>query len=114
MSDKKIVTETKMETVKTELERMHPEEGDIFILNVNTDDPDIIYSEEIAESVEQLSEILKDLTGIDIPILVFGTELTMSLIKKDDLEKLLDSIEIIDDIDEELDNDVENIKDLFN
>ena len=107
-------SETKMEYVQTELERLHPEEGDVFILNVNTDDPDIIYSKDIADSVEQLAEILHDLTGLDIPILVFGTELNMSLMKRDDLLDMLDSIESIEGLETDTDeNDSENLTDLF-
>jgi len=110
-------TETKTEFVQTELERLHPEEGDVFILNVNTDDPEIIYSEDIANSVEQLSEILHDLTGLDIPILVFGTELNMSLMKKDDLLDMLDTIEGIEAVptaaDADNETDSENLTDLF-
>ena len=117
MSDK-ITTdvETGTEYVQTDLERIHPEEGDVFILNVNTDDPDIIYSEDIANSVEQLSEILRDLTGLDIPILVFGTELNMSLMKKEDLVEMLDAVGITDvtpgDSDDD-DDDSEHLTDLF-
>ena len=111
--------ETDITYIKTELERLHPEEGDVFILNVNTDDPDIIYSKDIAESVEQLSEILRELTGLDIPILIFGTELNMSIMKKDDLLNLLDGIEDISefadfDIDDDDDDDGENLTDQFN
>ena len=104
-------------TVKTELERLHPEEGDVFILNIDTSDPDIIYSDEVADSVEQLSEILTDLTGLDIPILIFGNELNMSMLKKEEIMSILNSIEDINfDIDdeEEENDDTENLTDIFN
>ena len=115
MSKDKITTdvETPTEYIQTDLERLHPEEGDVFILNVNTDDPDIIYSQDITNSVEQLSDILHDLTGLDIPILVFGTELNMSLLKKEDLVALMEDINDEDD-DDDNDEDSENLTDLFN
>jgi len=115
MAKDKIKNDAHTEYVQTELERLHPEEGDVFILNVNTDDPDIIYSKDIADSVEQLSDILHDLTGLDIPILVFGTELDMTLMKKDDLLNILDSIEGIEELTDDADDDgdSENLTEQF-
>jgi len=88
--------------VTTELEKLHPEKGDIFILNVHTDDPDILYSDDILQSVEKLSETLEDLIGIRIPILVFGNEIDLSLLSKDELIDLIDRLEELGD---ELDDD---------
>jgi len=104
-----------LEYVKTELTRLHPVRGDVFVLNIDSDDPDIIYSEDILESVEKLSETLEDLTGIAIPILVFGTEVDLSIFDKEDLLDLQEHIqEILDEFDEEeKTNDTEHLIDQF-
>ena len=104
------------EYVDTELQKLHPEKGDVFILNVNTDDPDILYSDEILDSVEKLADTLYDLTGSKIPILVFGDELDLSLMSKTDLQELIDRLE---ELEEDLENqeddlDSEHITDQFN
>lgn len=106
------------EYVTTELERMHPEKGDIFVLNVNTDDHDILYSEEIMDSVEKLSDALFEFTGIKIPILVFGNEMDLSIMSKSELKELverLDELEDDDDYEDEEDElDSEHLTDQFN
>ena len=105
------------EIVSTELEKLHPEKGDIFILNVNTDDPDILYSDEILESVEKLSETLHEFTGVKIPILVFGDEIDLSIMNKEDLLELIDRLEEMEKELEDQDNeeiDSEHITDQYN
>jgi len=104
-------TISNIEYVTTELQKMHPEKGDIYILNVNTDDPDVLYSDEIMDSVEKLSETLEEFTGMRIPILVFGNELDISLMTKSDLVELIDTL---DDDDIEDNADSEHLTDQFN
>ena len=101
--------------ITTELERIHPIKGDIFILNVDTDDPDILYSEDILESVEKLSDTLEELIGFKVPVLVFGTEIDLSILEKDEVkdlvEKLQSFLDYIDD--DEKNEDTEHLTDQF-
>jgi len=107
------------EYITTELERMHPEEGDVFILNVNTDNPEILSSDEIMDNVEMLSEALYEFTGKNIPILVFGNELDLSLVNKQDLLDILEKLEDLEDKKQDEAKpeevvDTEHLTDIFN
>jgi hypothetical protein len=98
-----------LEYITTELEKMHPEQGDIFILNVNTDDPDLLYSDEILDSVDKLAETLFEFTGIKIPILVFGDEIDLSVMSKDELKELIARLEDMEQDLEDQEEDDDNL-----
>ena len=97
--------------ITTQLERLHPVKGDIFILNINSDDPEVVYSDEVTDSVDQLTDILEELTGEQIPILLFGSEIDLSVISKKDLQEMVDALP--DDEESEDDEDSEHLINLF-
>ena len=97
--------------ITTQLERLHPVKGDIFILNINSDDPEVVYSDEVTDSVDQLTDILEELTGEQIPILLFGSEIDLSVISKKDLQEMVDGLP--DDEESEDDEDSEHLINLF-
>jgi len=85
--------ETDITYIKTELERLHPEDGDVFVFNVASDDPTVIYSDDIIKSVDDLSNVLYELTGLNIPIIVLGEELNIELMDRDTLIKISKQID---------------------
>lgn len=101
------------EYINTELEKLHPEKGDIFILNINTDDPDILYSDEILDSVDRLDEVLEDMVGFRIPILVFGNEMDLTLLSKDEISYMIVKLQEMLEYAEETEEDTENLTELF-
>ncbi len=114
MAKKNDEIETSLDVVATELERIHPENGDVFILNVNSDDPSVIYSDEVTEGVEKLAEVLNDITGLEIPILVFGKEISLNLLTKAELGEIVEQLESLEDDEvEEEDNEDEHLTEQF-
>jgi len=94
-----------MKNINMQLEKISPSEGDIFILTMFVDDPDIIFDESIQESTDQLSEVLSDHLGFNIQIITLPDDLSMcsrnqleALIKqlRDSLTNKSDIIDISD------------------
>jgi len=79
--------------ITLEMEKLHPVNGDIFILNIDTDDPDILYSEDILESVDKLASTLEELVGFKLPILVFGQEIDLTLLTRNEISSLIDKLQ---------------------
>jgi len=109
-------TKEEQVVITSELEKLHPVKGDIFILNINSDDPDVLYSEDILESVDNLADTLEDLIGFKVPVLVFGTELDLNLLSRDDVEGLIEQLQsFLDEVDTEDEiDDEEHLTDQFN
>lgn len=122
MAKKKTSSNDTKEHIDLELQKLSPQKGDIFVLNINTDDPELLYSEDILDSVESLSDTLEEFTGSKIPILVFGNDLNLELLTKEELDDLIERLEELreiandndDDNDNEYDEETEKLTDMFN
>lgn len=101
----------------TELQKLHPEDGDVYILNIDTDDPELLYSDEVIDNVDHLSDLLYEITGKHIPIIVFGNHMHIKTMGKAQLTDLRDTLnDYIDILDKEENGkeDTENLTEQFN
>jgi len=101
-----------IDDIKSELIRMHPKDGDVFILNIDTDDVEYIYSTEMSENITNISEIITDIVGFEMPVLVFGNNINMSLLPKKELIKLLTD-DILESVITKLDDESVYLVDLI-
>ena len=102
--------------ITLEMEKLHPVNGDIFILNIDTDDPDILYSEDILESVDKLASTLEELVGFKLPILVFGQEIDLTLLTRNEISSLIDKLQkFLDSYEKDAQSeDTQHLTDKFN
>jgi len=112
---KKTLKQDEPEYIVSELTKLHPQKGDIFILNINTDDPDILYSDDILDSVDSLADTLEELIGFKVPVLVFGTEIDLNLLCKEEVIDLIAQLqEFLEDVEnDETNEDEEHLTDQF-
>lgn len=66
-----------MENIITELDKLSPQDSDVLILTMFVEDVDIVFVDDIQESSEQLSEVLSDHLGFNIPVITLPHDLSM-------------------------------------
>ncbi len=102
--------------IVAELKKLSPKKGDILVLNINTDDLDVLYSNDILESVDRLSDTLEEFAGTKIPILVFGDELDLSILSTEEIDALIEHLQDLkaDANSDEDEEELETLTEIFN
>jgi len=88
--------------VELDIEKFEPNPGDLFVVTVNSDDPNIIGSNEIRKAVENLGDTILENRGFRVPIVVTGDILSFQLLSK---AMLRDFIETLSEIEKNLPDD---------
>ena len=90
-----------LETVNIDIEKLSIQPTDILLLNIDSDDPNVVLSDDILDLVDTLGDTISDLIGFTVPIMAFSSEIFVEQLTQEHLVYLIERLQelVVDDTD---------------